>query len=367
MPRLFVSHFVLPLVKGGRLHVGRPVGWPALARLRRLASGADSLSSRHEVRAAIELTRLRQLCAAGLLAAAEPPSLDESSLRLAAAAHNLLLLGHPEIAGHPREEERIAALAQELADLGPPAELRAAVGRYSLLARLPEIVRVEHQMHLGPSWLRLELRATGGSPSAAMRVLARLAPLTSRRRNWWKEIGFPACADGAIETLFRACPLLEAMDPLRLHPPLSWRRILPVLRFPALGRAVAGRMVEMGSEPAGSALVMALLRFASAGEKDAAPACAEEIAFAIRFLAHVHWLHQIFGAGGEPTSCSDLAALLAAAAEIEPRLLWPPDIPRDSGPGLRFARSLQRLRAETPECVPERYRVMRTLCELAVR
>jgi hypothetical protein len=350
------------------LHVGRPVGWPAVAlMLRRLPGAADGLSGRHEVRVAFEVARLRQLCVAGLLADAEPPSLDESSLRLAAAAHNLLLLGHPGIAGHSREEEHIAALAQALADLGPPAELREAVVRYSLLARLPDVVRVEHQVRLGPSWLRFELRATGGSPSAAMRALARLAPLTSRRRNWWKEIGFPACADGAIETLFRACPLLEAMDPLRLHPPLSWRRILPVLRFPALGRVVAGRMAEIGSEPTGSALVMALLRFASGGAKDTAPARAEEIAFAIRFLAHVHWLHQLFGADSEPASGSDFAALLAAAAEVEPRLLWPPDIPRDSGPGLRFTRTLQRLRAETPECVPDRYRAMRTLCNLAVR
>jgi hypothetical protein len=288
-------------------------------------------------------------------------------LRLAAAAHNLLLLGHPEIAGRLREQERVAALAQELADLGPAAELREAVARYSLLARLPEVVRVEHQVPLGPSWLRLQLRTTGGSPSLAMRALAGLTstPLTSRRRNWWKEIGFPSCADGAIEALFRACPLLEAMDPLRLHPALSWRRILSVLRFPALGRLLAGRMLEMGSEPAGSALVMALLRFASAGEEDAASA--EEIAFAIRFLAHVHWLHQLFGAGSELASGSDFAALLAAAADVEPRLLWPPDIPRDSDPGLRFARTLQRLRAETPECVPDRYRAMRALCTLATR
>ena len=224
-------------------------------------------------------------------------------------------------------------------------------------------------MGVGPSWLRFELRATGGSPSAAMRALARLTstPLASHRRGWWKEIGFPACADGAIEALLRACPLLEAMDPMRLHPSLSWRRILPVLHFPALGRAVAGRVVELGSEPAGSALAMALLRFGLAGERDAAPANAEEMAFAIRFLAHVHWLQQLFGADGEPAASSDFAALLAAAADVEPRLLWPPDVARDKEPGLRFARSLQRLRAETPQCVPDRYRAMRSMCELAAR
>jgi hypothetical protein len=200
-----------------------------------------------------------------------------------------------------------------------------------------------------------------------MRALARVSamPVTSRRRGWWKEIGFPTCADGAVEELLCACPLLEAMDPLRLHPPLSWRRILPVLRFPALGRVVAGRVLELGSEAAGSALVMALLRFGSAGETDAAQGSAKEIAFAIRFLAHVHWLHQLFGVGGQPAAGSDFAALLAAAADVEPRLLWPPDIVRDSGPGLQFTQTLQRLRAETPACVPNRYRALRALCVLA--
>ena len=366
MPRHFVSHFVLPMVKGGRLRVGRPVGWPAVARLLR-AHDASHAPARRETWATAEVARLRQLCAAGFGVDAGPFPLDESSLRLAAAGHDLLLLGHPEIVGRPREQERVAKLAQELADLGPPADLCEAVARYSLLARLPDVVRVEHQVRVGPSWLRFELRATRGSPSAAMRALARLTstPVASRRRGWWTEIGFPVCADGAIEALFRACPLLEAMDPMRLHPPLSWRRILPALRFPTLGRVVAGRMVEIGSEPAGSALGMALLRFGSAGERDEAPASGEEIAFAIRFVAHVHWLHQLFGANRELAAGSDFAALLAAAADVEPRLLWPPDIVRDRGPGLRFARTLERLRAETPPCVPDRYRAMRTLCALA--
>jgi hypothetical protein len=367
MPPDFVSGFVLPMVKGGRLHVGRPVGWPALARLRRrLAHQAGG--TRPEARAAAEVAQMRQLCAAAFVPDADPLPLDEPSLRLAAAAHNLLLLGHPEIARRYRDQERICALAQELADLGPPVDLREAVARYSLLARLPEVVRVEHHVSVGPNWLRFELRATGGSPSAAMRALAHLTstPLASRRHDWWKEIGFPVCADEAIETLFCTCPLLEAMEPLRLHPPLSWRRILPVLRFPALGRAVAGRVLEMGSEPTASALATALLRFGSAGDKGA-PASAEEIAFAIRFLAHVHWLHQLFGSGSEPSAGSDLAALLAAAADVEPRLVWPPDVARESGPGLKFTRTLDRLRVEAPQCVPDRYRAMRTLCVLAAR
>lgn len=361
MPRRFISNFVLPLLKGGPLHVGRPVGWSLVAR----AHAASGPRGQEEARAVAEVARLRQVCSAGLAPGCEPHPFDESSLRLAGAAHNLLLLGHPDLSGRARDQERVAELARELARLGPPADLGEAVARYSLLARLPEVVRVEHQVRVGPSWLRLELRANGGSPGVAMRALARVSstPVTSRRRDGWKEIGSSTCADGAIAELFCACPLLEAMDPLRPHPPLSWRRILQVLRFPALCRVVADRVRELGIESAGSALVIALLRFGSADEADAAPGSAEEIAFAIRFLAHVHWLHLLFGGGRPLASSSDFAALLVAAADVDPRLLWPPDVVRDSGPGLEFTQTLQRLRAE-PQA-PERYRALHALCTLA--
>jgi len=370
MPRHFVRHFILPLVKGGRLRVGRPVSWAGLARLlERLPRQTERQAARQsqQARAAAEVAHMRQACAARFVPDVQPLPLDEPSLRLAAAAHNLLLLGHPEMAGRNREQERMADLARRLADLGPPAGLAEAVARYSLLARLPDAARVQHQVRLGPSWLRFELRSRRGPPTMTMRALARVSakPIQARRQAWWKEIGFPTCANRAVEALFRACPLLEAMDPLRLHPCLSWRRILPVLRVPILGRAVAGRVLELGSEPAGSALAGALLRFASLGEEDEPPASAKEIAFAIRFVAHACWLDQLFGPGSDPGADSDLAVLLAAAAQVEPRLLWPPDVARDRGPGLRFAQMLRRLCAEAPRSAPERYRAMQSLCVLA--
>ncbi|MGB8294596.1 MAG: hypothetical protein WCG85_04150 [Polyangia bacterium] len=103
--------------------------------------------------------------------------------------------------------------------------------------------------------------------------------------------------------------------------------------------------------------------FGSAGEADATPGSAQEIAFAIRFLAHVHWLHVLFAGGRSLASRSDFAALLAAAADVDPRLLWPPDVVPDSGLGREFTQTLQRLRAEIP--APERYRALRALCVLA--
>jgi hypothetical protein len=360
----FLSGFALPLQKGGSLHVGRPVGWSDLAKLRaRLDRAGDSVDRR----AAQEIVHRRQTHVASVLAHSDPLPLDQASLRLLASAHNLMLLGHPEMRGRERDQERVAELARGLADLGPPVHELEAASRYSLLAHLPDAVRVEHQVRLGPAWLHLRLRGEGGAMGLPLRALARL-PLSqvgSRRRTWWKEIGVPACADAAIETLFRACPMLEAMDPLRLHPPLSWRRILPVLGFPSLSRAVANRVLELGTEAAGSALAGALLRFASVGEGGEPLAQAHEAALGVRFVAHVFWLDQLWGDERELDAGSDLAALLAAAAEIEPRLLWPPDISRQSEPAARVARVLRRLLAEAPTRAPDRTRAMRSLCELA--
>jgi hypothetical protein len=366
MLRRAISDFVLPLLRGGALHVGRPLGWPDLARLQaRLARRRDRL----EMRAAVEVARLRQACAAGLLAGVGTMPLDHASLRLVAAAHNLLLLSHPEMQGRARDQERLAGLARDMADLGQPNDQVEAVARYSLLAHLPDAVRVEHQVQVGPGWLRLRVSGQGGAMGLPLRTLARLpwARVQSRRRAWWKEIGVPACADTAIEALFRACPLLEAMDPLRLHPPLSWRRILPVLQAPSLARAVANRVLEWGAESAGSALAGALLRFASVGEGSEPLASPQEATLGIRFVAHVFWLDQLWGDEREWAADSDLAALLAAAAEVEPRLLWPPDVSRESEPGAHVARILQRLQAETPKRIPERTRAMRSICELATR
>jgi hypothetical protein len=365
MAKGFLRDFALPLIKGGKLHVGRPVGWRDLDRLQaRLARTGDS----HEKQSAAEIARCRLSFAAGLLADVEALPLDQASLRLLAAAHNLMVLGHSEMKGRERDQERVAELARDLADVGPPEHEREATARFSLLAHLSDAVAIEHQVQVGPTWLRLRLRGQSGAMGLPLRTLARLpsVQVQSRRRTWWKEIGVPACADAAILALFRACPVLEAMDPLRLHPPLSWRRILPVLHFPSLARAVANRVLECGTEAGGSALAGALLRFASLGEGGEPLANATEAALGVRFVAHVFWLDQLWVDERELDPGCDLASLLAAAADIEPRLLWPPDVSRENEPGARFARTLQRLRTETPKRVPDRYRAMRSLCELAI-
>ena len=334
--RRFVSDFLLPVVRGGAVHVGRPIGLPAVDRMLRdlpLLEGA----------ALDRLAACRIASATRVAPVVAPPPFDETTVRLAAALHDLLALGHPELGGtRSRRTDRVAAAALELASVGAPRSASEAVNRHSLLARLPEIVRVDRTVHF---WL-------GRQTFVGRRVPPRVTALPTLRRvrveqtsrSWLREIGIPVVGRQAFLALNVASPLGEALDPLRLEPPIAWGRILPVLRFPTLARVVAGQAVAIGVDRSGDALADALYRFASFHDPppgqpgiDASP---EAIAFALRFLAHVVWLDVLFGTSAErPESADidrslepgvDLAVMLTAASRTARTLVWPADV-ADSG------------------------------------
>ena len=334
--RRFVSDFLLPVVRGGAVHVGRPIGLPAVDRMLRdlpLLEGA----------ALDRLAACRIASATRVAPVVAPPPFDETTVRLAAALHDLLALGHPELGGtRSRRTDRVAAAALELASVGAPRSASEAVNRHSLLARLPEIVRVDRTVHF---WL-------GRQTFVGRRVPPRVTALPTLRRvrveqtsrSWLREIGIPVVGRQAFLALNVASPLGEALDPLRLEPPIAWGRILPVLRFPTLARVVAGQAVAIGVDRSGDALADALYRFASFHDPppgqpgiDASP---EAIAFALRFLAHIVWLDVLFGTSAErPESADidrslepgvDLAVMLTAASRTARTLVWPADV-ADSG------------------------------------
>jgi hypothetical protein len=367
-PRPFVSRFLLPLVKGGTIHVGRALGPRALAVMAAAYQPGRrrvlSLEDMAEEDAVAELARLRHGRARALLQGASPPPLDESALRLGVATHNLLALAHPALEGRglERRQERIVAVTLPIAELGPPASAEEVVRRHSLLARLGEITRTEHTVEY---WAGRR-RYVGRLPPAHLLALPRMRGVrtSSQRRLWLKEIGVPACARALWATLQRASPLGEALDPLRLEPPPAWGRILPMLRFPALCRLVAGRLVDVGIEAAGAALVPALLRFASARDPAATPA---DVVFAVRLLAHAFWLDHLY-LGARSSSLaggSDLGLLLAAAFEVDPRLVWPPDVSVTDTLGAAVRARLDRLRAEAHGQAPERMAANLSLCRFA--
>ena len=333
--RPFVSDFLLPVVRGGPAHVGRPLGFSAVARLMRdLPLNDDGVLAK--------LAACRTAIATRVSPVAMPPPLDETTMRLGAALHDLLALGHPGLGGgRSRRAERVAAAALELASIGAPPTAREAVNRHSLLARLPEIVRVDRTVHY---WLGRQTYL-GRKPPPRVTSMPRLrrVRIEETSRSWLREIGIPVVGRQAFLALNVASPLGEALDPLRLDPPVAWGRILPVLRFPTLARVVAGQAVVAGVDRSGDALADALYRFASFHDPppgiDASP---DAVAFALRFLAHIVWLDVLFGGRraadkAESTDIDhslepgvDLAVMMTAAARTARTLVWPADVP-DSG------------------------------------
>jgi hypothetical protein len=360
MLRPLVSRFLLPLVKGGQVHVGRPLNEKSVTALvaawratepRRLAHVVGS----DEVLAADELAALRAAHSRTLLIDARPPPLDENTFRLGAALHDLLLLSHPGFAlgSDDRSRARIAEAAQRLADLGPPPSAAEAVRRHSLLVRLPEVVQPER---LVTYWLGKQL-FVGRTPPSRLLAMPRLRRVNveETRRLWLREVGVPACARAAFGALSRASPLGEALDPLRLEPAISWARILPVLRFPNLGRLIADRVIELGLLPAGGALAASLFQYASVRDSPApSPA---GVAFGIRFLAHALWLETLFQRDDPSVQGGDLGALLVAAAEVEPALVFPPDVNPSSDAGARIRRVLAGWRGAALGGQKERFQI----------
>jgi hypothetical protein len=345
----FVTNFLLPLVRGGVLHVGRPFGARAVTRIARSLEMAGPGAERDAPVAALAQSR-RAMASRFLDGASEPP-LDETSLRLGAALHDLLALGHPEIGGRGVEQrqDRIGGAALALASLGPPRTAVEAVNRHSLLARLPEIVRSDSTVHF---WLGRQA-FVGRVPPRRVTALPALRRVRVEvvKRAWLREIGIPVVARPAFLALNVASPLGEALDPLRLEPPLAWSRILPGLRFPELARVVAGQALEVGVERAGDALSEALLRFASFQDPAGGlPATAEAVRFALRFLAHLVWLDVLFRAPGAADADAaaagagaDLAVMLMAAERTSSALVWPPGLAAVSDLGLAFRARLEQL------------------------
>jgi hypothetical protein len=375
--RRFVSDFLLPIVRGGAASVGRPLGPAAVARFVAQLGSEQALAGA-EADALAELAACRLAMASRFLPATTPPRLDETSVRLGAALHNLLALGHPELAGPGvmRRQTRIALVARQLAAVGPPRTAEDAVARHSLLARLPDIVRVDRTVHF---WLGRQ-SFVGRTPPRRVTALPALrrVRIESTSRSWLREIGIPAVGRSAFLALNVASPLGEALDPLRLDPPVTWGRIFPVLRFPRLARVVAGNAVATGIDRVGDALADALYRFVSfhdpAYEFQASP---EVIGFAIRFIAHLVWLDVLFGTASQRPDPqqdlvdrslepgTDLAVMVTAAASTDRSLVWPHDVPDSGDPADAFRARLDALARRAHTAGLPRYKTALNITEIA--
>lgn len=374
-PGRFVPDFLLPLVRGGALHVGRPLGPSSVARVLDLARRAAAAppGGADPVRA---LARARGEVVARYLPAAAPPPLDETTVRLGAALHDLLALGHPDLAGPGvgRRQDRIAAAARSLAAVGSPRTAAEAVARHSLLGRLGEITRIDRTVRF---WLGRQT-FVGRTPPPRITALPALrrVRIDQTARSWLREIGIPGPGRAAFVELNAASPLGEALDPLRLDPPPGWGRMLAVIRFPALARVVAGAALDLGVERAGDALAAALYRYVGLHDPPVGlPASGDGAAFALRFLAHLVWLDVLFRAEGRgreadrdvaPAAGLELAVVLTAAERIRPALVWPDDVSPDGDLGRAFRGRLDAFAAQAAAAGSPRLVAAMSIADFAV-
>lgn len=372
-PGRFIPDFLLPLVRGGALHVGRPLGPAAVTRvleIARRAAGAPA-GGADPVRA---LARARGEVLARYLPSAAPPPLDETTVRLGAALHDLLALGHPDLAGPGvgRRQDRIAAAARSLAAVGPPRTALEALARHSLLGRLGEIVRIDRTVRF---WLGRQT-FVGRTPPPRITAMPglRRVRVDQTARSWLREIGIPSPGRAAFVELNAASPLGEALDPLRLDPPPGWGRMLAVIRFPALARLVAGAALDLGVERAGDALAAALYRYVGMHDPPVGlQTSGDGAAFALRFLAHLVWLDVLFRAQGRgappdvaPGGGLELAVVLTAAERTQPALVWPDDVSPDGDLGRAFRSRLDGFAAQAAAAGSPRMVAALSIADFAV-
>jgi hypothetical protein len=251
-PRAFVGRFVLPLCRGGELHVGRPLGSSELAALLR-----ETELGLHEEDARLEEARASLLRGLWLYPIALP--WDDSSAKLAAGIHNLLSLGHPELGRGRSGRARVESFTRGLLALPGPADLEEALRRHTLCHGVLELTRTDLELD---TWAAV-YSFRGQQPPPRLLRWKRLRRVREVRRtvSWISE----TLADEQLELLgllLDASPLTALLTPTRPRPELDLGRVASYLRWPAVARLCAHAYLERGLLEVGPALARAFWRVA---------------------------------------------------------------------------------------------------------
>jgi hypothetical protein len=359
----FLTAFVRPLVRGGEIHVGKPVSDAELT-----AFGQQLPYASAEL---VAVDEARTEAVAELVV--RPPSfvLDEDELALAAALHNLLFLAHPRVehwltpAGRL---DRVREAAQRFAARPRARSRYALLARHGLLHRLFALSRTDVTL----AWW------TGSATFYGQRPPPRLARWPGLRRvtetssvvGYTDLLGDPD-VEPIIAELLKLSPLTDLLSQPRDGPPLEWEHAIPVLRDPELARAVCYWALS-GAVP--ELQIAAPARFAAAFERylERRPPAADVRAVAA-FLIHLNALLAVAEVGERdldapsallttllaPERASRRArglatffALPAVLAAIDPALAAPPGVAADD----RIARRWRVHRTQAAACVGEAVR-----------
>ncbi len=333
----FLQHFVLPLVRGGPLRVGRPLDPDDLRAFEDdLPHASVELVAVDEARTAV----LSELVV-------RPPALvlDADELRLAAALHNVLFLVHPradEVWVSARQLRRVATHAQELASQPLRPHRRRLLARHALLHNVFNVRRTD----LRVSWWTGSAQFFGQEPPSRLtswKAVRRVQEETSVA-TYGDLLASPE-AQAVMATLLRRSPITQLCSDHPSAPALHWEDATPVLRDLELARAVAYQVLR-GSDP--EVMAAAPARLAAAFEQlleRHAPE--EELRVVVAFLVHLNVLLAVGElrqrnwaarsplltrmlaaerAGQRPRGLTTFLALPNAMAAVDARVALPPGL-----------------------------------------
>jgi hypothetical protein len=249
-PAAFLREFVLPLVAGGELHVGRPLDADDVERLR-----AETVIETSESEA---VHHARQTLAADLWLYPVPTPLDDSALALCVGLHNLLFLSHP-VAGRwwlrDRQLERLESFtARCLRQVPPPDTPEQLVARHSLLWCVPRLMRHDVEVRF---WAGRRTYEGMAPPRRLMRWRQLRGVREQIHEVLWAGTEISDTQRELLDVLMSRSPLTDLLTPDRQAPAFDWQRVAPWLQRPALCRLVAHRYLEMGLTRVGPPLARA--------------------------------------------------------------------------------------------------------------
>jgi hypothetical protein len=360
----FMSNFVVPLVAGGQLTVGRPIGHNELRTFE------DNLG--YATQPLVEVDEARTVVLSELVV--RPPALvfDADELNLAAAIHNLLFFSHPRTDSWMiTQSGQRKVLETAIAFAARPATTNRTrlLARHALLHNLFDVSRTDVKV----SWW------TGSAEYFGQRPPKRLARWKAVRRVReeqtvvsYDELLGTVEASPVVASLLRRSPLTHLLSLGRDGPPLHWEDAAHLLRDPELSRAVSYRAIQ-GAESAQSK-VAAPAAFAAAFEQMLSRAPAEaDLRVVAAFLVHLNvllalgetrWreskkspiLSAVLSpdkAGQRPRGLATFFALPNALAMVDPRLAEPPGLRQEIALAEEWDRHREQVRVAVGEAVIE--------------
>ena len=331
----FLEFFVLPLVAGGEMHVGRPIDVRRLEELEReLPEASLPLVAIDEAREAV-LSNL----------VVRPPALvfDLDELYLAASVHNLLYLAHPDAEAFSLSQSvraKVVATAQHFAARSRTGNRRKVMARHALLHNLFDIGRTDLKI----TWW------TGSATYLGQPIPRRLLRWPDLRRVQETEthVGFRDLFQGAdiaavLVALVRRSPLSQLLYSGDDGPHLHWEDAVFLLRDAELARSIAYNSIRARDSPARLAIPA---RFAAGFEQMLERTPSEsDVRTVAAFLVHLNCLLALdeivlrekspllaaaLGGGQRPRGLATFLALPAALGLVDARLATPPGLVNDA-------------------------------------